>query len=148
MDIRQAVQMGHQRVVVLHHLQLPINVNNLIIPGRHNLAGFLLLHIPSRGDVVVRPFKNRQRLNLGRKVPPLRIRPGTWHFNRPNSEPSFSRTMGICEANRPDAVIVIREANGLDSRNSWSTGTRSSSYIFGIYMDFFRPLRHLSVLCV
>ena|SRR5271155_2682343 len=52
----------------------------------------------------------------------------------PNCEPSFSRTIGMCEAKRPEAPKVTSVPSGRETINACITDTRFSSLCLGIYI--------------
>ena len=71
--LTRLLKMGHQPFAVLDHLQVPIGVDDHVVPGGYDLPGLLFFRVPGRSDVVLRTGEDRKRLDRVSELTPLRI---------------------------------------------------------------------------
>ena len=72
MEIGQARHDVEQSVGILEEFDRPMSMDGDIVPGRHDLSGFLLGLVPGRRHIGVRSHENRQAI-AKRWDAPMRI---------------------------------------------------------------------------
>ncbi len=76
MGVGEFVEEAPDPLWILNRSELAVNVDDLVVPGRHDPAGLGLRGVPTGRDVVLRAMEEHEAIESGAGLLPEGIRPG------------------------------------------------------------------------